>query len=715
MASIVIDAPLRTKTSLRLLILDDSPIDGELMARELVRSHFELSYRRVETESEYLEELERHPPELILADYSMPQFSAERALQMLQELGLAIPFVLVSGTIGEDAAVALIKQGACDYVLKNRLDRLGSVVTRALQGIRKVAYFSMEIALESGIPTYSGGLGVLAGDTIRSAADLQVPMVAVSLLDRKGYFKQRLDQNRWQIEEPVEWNVEHFFEENPARGSVVIEGRVVTLRAWKYEIRGFGGYRVPVYLLDSDLPENSQWDRNLTSALYGGDSYYRLCQEIILGMGGLKMLRALGYDAIERFHMNEGHASLLTLGLLQEEARKGSRSLVEIGDLAAVRQRCIFTTHTPVPAGHDQFPLSQLARVLGVREDFSDIFGPEVALGVFGHRQSNSNHKSVPNENAFLNMTHLALNGSGYVNGVAKRHGEISRLMFAGYQIDAITNGVHVATWASKAFQELYDRYIPDWRQDNFNLRYAESIPQDEVWEAHTRAKKELLRYVKLQTGLNLDPDILTIGLARRFTAYKRPDLIFSDIKRLEEICKDAGRLQIVLSGKAHPGDHEGKLLIQRICALAEALKDKLSIAYLVNYDLDLGKLLTSGVDIWLNTPQPPLEASGTSGMKAALNGVPSLSVLDGWWIEGRIEGVTGWSIGEPQPGQASSSESAHDASSLYQKLENEVIPVFYQQRSHFIEIMRHAIALNGSFFNTQRMLHQYVLRAYFR
>lgn len=481
MANAIVNIPLPAKACLRILIVDDSAIDAQLMAQALVRDRFQLDYTRVDTEREYLSELSRNPPDVILADYSVPGFGATTALQLLQERGLAIPFVVVSGTIGEVAAVSLIKQGACDYVFKDRIERLGAVVTHALLGIRKVAYFSMEIALESGIPTYSGGLGVLAGDTIRSAADLQVPMVAVSLLDRKGYFRQRLDDCGWQLEDPVEWDVEHFLEEMPARAQITLEGRQVNLRAWKYDISGFSGYTVPVYLLDADVPENSRWDRNLTSTLYGGDSYYRLCQEIILGIGGLKMLRALGYDVVERFHMNEGHASLLTFALLQEEARKANRSHIEVGDLAAVRQRCIFTTHTPVPAGHDQFALSLFARVLGFREDLSDIFRPEVASRVFGERRDDGHQRPLADANAVLNMTHLALNTSRYINGVAKRHGEISRLMFAGYQIDAITNGVHVATWASRAFQELYDRHIPDWRQDNFSLRYAESIPKDEV------------------------------------------------------------------------------------------------------------------------------------------------------------------------------------------------------------------------------------------
>jgi len=704
-----------TKTPLRLLIVDDSPGDAELMAAELIRNHFELAWTRVDNESDYMQQIEQHPPELILADYTLPQFSATRALELLQDCGLSIPFVVVSGTIGEQAAVTMIKQGACDYVLKDHLDRLAVVTARALQGIRKIAYFSMEIALESAIPTYSGGLGVLAGDTIRSAADLQVPIVAVSLLHRTGYFKQQLDNTGWQTEEPVEWEVERFLQEMLPRVSVNVEGRIVDLRAWKYDIRGAGGYVVPVYLLDSDVPENGAWDRGLTRALYGGDSYYRLCQEIVLGIGGLRMLRALGHDAIERFHMNEGHASLLTLALLQEEAQKAGRPRIELSDLAAVRQRCIFTTHTPVPAGHDQFSLRLLSRTLGLREDLSDIFCPDVAFRVFGQRHTSAHPASFPDANSVLNMTHLALNTSRYINGVAKRHGEISRLMFAGYQIDAITNGVHVATWASKPFQELYDRHIPDWRQDNFSLRYAESIPKDEVWKAHGEAKGQLLDWVHTQTGLSLDRDVFTIGFARRFTAYKRPDLIFSDVERLKRICRDVGRLQIICAGKAHPCDYDGKLLIQRVCRIQEALKGNLNIAYLVNYDLEIGRMLTSGVDVWLNTPQPPLEASGTSGMKAAVNGVPSLSVLDGWWIEGLIEGITGWSIGEPHQGKAGIAGSSADASSLYRKLEGEIIPIFYEHQDRFVEMMRHAIALNGSFFNTQRMLHQYVLRAYFQ
>lgn len=307
-------------------------------------------------------------------------------------------------------------------------------------------------------------------------------------------------------------------------------------------------------------------------------------------------------------------------------------------------------------------------------------------------------------------MTYLALNLSHYVNGVAKKHGEISRLMFAEYTIDAITNGVHAATWVSEPFQRLYDRYIPGWKQDNFSFRYALSIPGKEVWNAHVQAKHELIEYVRRETNLAMDVDIATIGFARRAATYKRGDLLFTDIERLKTISSKVGPFQVIYAGKAHPQDQGGKELIKRIFQAKEVLKKDVKIAYLENYDMKVGKMMTSGVDLWLNTPQPPLEASGTSGMKAAFNGVPSLSVLDGWWVEGCIEGKTGWSIGEK-----GSADASKDAASLYSKLEEIIVPMFYHGRDRFIDVMLHSIALNGSFFNTQRMMQQYVLNAYFR
>ncbi|MGQ9638739.1 MAG: alpha-glucan family phosphorylase [Thermodesulfobacteriota bacterium] len=561
---------------------------------------------------------------------------------------------------------------------------------------RTIAYFSMEIAIDPMIPTYSGGLGVLAGDTIRAAADLKVPMVAVTLLHRKGYFHQKLSSDGDQLEEPVEWVIEDFLKEMLPKISVMIEGRTVHVRSWMYEVKGIKGFKVPVYFLDADFPENSEWDRTLTHYLYGGDQYYRLCQEVILGIGGVRMLRALGYNQIGRFHMNEGHSSLLTLELLNEMARSLGRTRIEPLDVEKVREKCVFTTHTPVPAGHDKFPLDLVNRVLEYREQFFEM-------------------KDIFCCDGLLNMTYLALNLSRYVNGVAKKHGEVSRLMFAGYAIDAITNGVHAATWISNSFQKLYDHYIPEWRQDNFSLRYALSIQKEEIWRAHQEAKGRLVKLVNREGENLMDANIFTIGFARRATTYKRGDLLFTDIDRLKHISSKVGRFQIVYAGKAHPQDQGGKEIIRQIFQARRALKDEIHIAYLEDYDMELGKIITSGVDLWLNTPEPPMEASGTSGMKAALNGVPSLSVLDGWWIEGCIEGVTGWAIGDWEEKQEKEKDRLKDAFSLYEKLEEKILPLFYIDQDSYIDVMRNSIAINGSFFNTHRMIQEYVLKAYFR
>lgn len=558
---------------------------------------------------------------------------------------------------------------------------------------RKIAYFSMEIGLNPSVPTYSGGLGILAGDTVMAAADMKIPMAAVTLLYRKGYFYQRLEKDGWQKEEPVEWVVEDYARRMEPEVVVTIEGRPVKVAAWEYIVKGITGCTVPVYLLDADLDANAPEDRHLTDTLYGWDQKYRLCQEILLGIGGVRMLRALGHKEIERFHMNEGHASLLTIELLDERFAAGKGKAITPEDVVEVRKQCVFTTHTPVAAGHDKFPMDLVRKV----------FGP---------------HEAFALENVFccdgmLNMTYLAMNLSHYVNGVAKQHGEVSRAMFEGYKIDAITNGVNPSRWTSEHFQKLFDKHIPGWREDNFSLRYALSIPEWEVTEAHLLAKRKLIDYVNQQTNMGMDLEVLTIGFARRMTSYKRPDLLFTDMGRLREICKKAGTIQVVYAGKAHPKDNEGKELIKRVFEAGRQLRNDVKIAYLCNYDINTGLLLTAGVDLWLNTPQPPMEASGTSGMKAALNGVPSLSILDGWWIEGCIEGVTGWAIGEDHHKLTTPADRLKDAGALYEKLEH-VIEVFYKEPARYNAVMAHAIALNGSFFNTQRMMQQYVVKAYF-
>jgi starch phosphorylase len=381
----------------------------------------------------------------------------------------------------------------------------------------------------------------------------------------------------------------------------------------------------------------------------------------------------------------------------------------------------VFTTHTPVPAGHDRFPMEYLTRVFPDQNGFFDLkdaSSADLVKNVLQAERTFPDMQEAARAGASLNMTYLALGLSKYVNGVAKLHGETSRQMFPQVPIEAITNGVHAATWASPAFKELFDRCIPSWREDNYSLRGALGLPPEEVWSSHLIAKHELFEAIRKKTGLSFEPDVFTIGFARRATGYKRADLILSDLDRLRQIVKGAGRFQIVFAGKAHPHDAGGKEIIRRIFHAKKALRKNVTIVFLDEYNLEVGGQITSGVDLWLNTPQFPLEASGTSGMKAALNGVPSLSILDGWWVEGHIEGITGWSIGESRHstgGLAAATDNASEAQSLYAKLENVIIPMFYKERGRYLSVMQHAIAINGSFFNTQRMVQQYVTDAYLR
>ena len=555
-----------------------------------------------------------------------------------------------------------------------------------------VAYFSMEICLEQAIPTYSGGLGVLAGDTLRSFADLNVPVVGVTLLHRKGYFEQHIDAAGHQIEKPVVWRPEAELEAVDVDVTVMIEGRTVHVRPWKYVVRGQTGHEVPVYLLDTALPENSAWDQTLTDYLYGGDNHYRLCQEVVLGMGGAAVLRALGLNGSVHYHLNEGHSALLTLCLLEWQLDGRKPFELDEADVDAARQRCVFTTHTPVPAGHDKFPLDMVRHVLG-----------DEAMTLL--------EKAQCVDDGTLNMTHLALRLSRFVNGVAMKHREVSQGMFPQYPINSITNGVHATTWTSPAMQQLLDEHVPEWRTDNLYLRYAVGIPLAEIRQAHAENKRVLLEEVERRTGIKLDPHAFTIGFARRATPYKRADLIFSDLDRLRHLATAVGPIQIVFGGKAHPNDAGGKELIRRIHEASRQLGDAVKVVYIQNYEMDIAAKIVAGVDLWLNNPMRPLEASGTSGMKAALNGVPSLSVLDGWWIEGHVEGVTGWSIGSTH---AQEGDQSKDAADMYLKLERVILPLYYGLPFAYAEVMRSSISLNGSFFNTQRMVEQYLRNAYF-
>jgi glycogen phosphorylase len=554
-----------------------------------------------------------------------------------------------------------------------------------LQGVlkgQKIAYFSMEIGLRSEIPTYSGGLGVLAGDTIRSASDLNVPLVAVTLVSNKGYFRQILDPSGNQIEHTDEWNPERVMTPLAEEVSVKIQNRDVKVRAWLYTNKSLTGGSVPIIFLDTDVEGNEWDDRRITDCLYGGDQRYRLKQEIVLGIGGVRMLTALGFK-VRKYHMNEGHSSLLALELLRCNGI----------DSTKVKDLCIFTTHTPVAAGHDKFDYVLVEDLIQDKNDID-------TLKKFGGTDR-------------FDTSLFALNLSNYVNGVTKRHSWVSSALYPGYKIHAITNGVHSYTWTSPYFRTLFDRYIPGWANEPELLVRVGGIPDTEVWEAHWSAKKALIDEVNARTGVGMDHEVLTIGFARRMAEYKRATLILSDLQMLRKINK-RGKIQLIFAGKAHPNDGAGKQIIRDLFRTIESLKEEVKIVFLENYDMDLAAKMVAGVDVWLNTPTRPYEASGTSGMKAAHNGVVNFSVLDGWWIEGWIEGVTGWAIG-PQPDEKLSEEEARlaELNDLYNKLYYIIVPMYYERKDEWLKLINNSIGMVAYYFNTHRMMRLYVTYAY--
>lgn len=573
--------------------------------------------------------------------------------------------------------------GAKNAILFGR-DHAHSMLTSMehYTAFRSVGYFSMEIGLCPEIPTYSGGLGVLAGDILKSAADLGVPMVGVTLLYKRGYFAQKMNEAGRQTELPVEWDPSEYMTMLPNRVIININHRPVYIAAWTHILNSSTDYPLPIVFLDTDLPENEPEDRVLTAELYGGDNRYRLCQELILGIGGLRMMRDLGFRNIETFHLNEGHAGFITLELLREQG---------YSNIDKIREKVIFTTHTPVEAGHDFFTYDLINETL--ETSFLQII--KSTIGGSG-----------------LSMTSLALHFSRYVNGVSRKHAEVSRNMFKKDDIDSITNGIHSPTWTSPAFQDLYDAHISDWRDNPTFLTQAMHIPGEDIWKAHMMQKMKLLELVIEETGVELSPDVLTIGFARRAATYKRADLIFSDLRRLLKIGN--GKLQFIFSGKAHPHDDPGKDILQKIWNISGELGNNVPVVFLQNYNIDVAKLLVAGVDVWLNTPMRPYEASGTSGMKCVHNGVPNFSALDGWWIEGWVEDVTGWAIGElPTDINPDIDSSGMDAEDLYNKLEQKIIPKYYYGREDWINIMKNAISLNASYFNTYRAVREYCKKAY--
>ena len=547
---------------------------------------------------------------------------------------------------------------------------------------RTVAYFSMEVGLKASIPTYSGGLGVLAGDILKSAADLGVPIVGVTLLYRKGYFRQSFE-DCLQKALPVEWDPEKQLALLPHEVTVMIEGRIIKVRAWCLELQGRTGFTVPIYFLDTDVEGNSPADRELTWYLYGGDERYRLCQEIILGSGGLRMLRDLGYSNIDDYHLNEGHAAFLALELIREMGYE---------NYDRVREEGIFTTHTPVSAGHDHFSWDLINRVMD---------------GSMAARL----RRMMPTED--VSMTEIALRYSRYINGVSEKHAQVSRTMYGREDVDCITNGIHTLTWVSPEMAEVFTKYIPGWDNAPERLVKAVQIPVEDIRSAHSPAKKRLLDYVEERTGKRLDPGRLTIGFARRVAQYKRVDLVLRDTARLVKAA--AGKVQFIFSGKAHPNDNPAREILRKLlCEAQNMVGIDIPVVFIEDYDMDKAALLVQGVDLWLNNPVRPREASGTSGMKCALNGIPNFSVLDGWWVEGCVEGVTGWSIGpEPKESISDQYDDSVDLDDLLEKLEKVIIPTFYERPREWGEIMRGAIALNASYFNTHRVVREYCEKAY--
>ncbi|MCK4481011.1 MAG: alpha-glucan family phosphorylase [Candidatus Lokiarchaeota archaeon] len=554
-----------------------------------------------------------------------------------------------------------------------------------LKSNTNVAYISMEIAVDSNIPTYSGGLGVLSGDTVRSAADLEIPMVGICLCYSSGYFYQFYNEFGEQKEKEIAWNFYYEFEKVAKPITIKIENKDVLVSAWLYRVIGRSGHILPIYLLTTDIPGNEDWMKKMTGSLYDSTSRWnRIVQEMILGIGGVKLLKSLGFNNIETYHLNEGHGSFATLELYNE-----------LGSIEKVKEKVAFTTHTPVPAGHDRFKQDLVSKVF--------------------EKRMPSEISKLADDNGEFNMTFLGMALSRYRNAVAKKHGDISKKMFPQYEIDYITNGVHLSFWVSKPIRKIFARKWPNWRSNPIVLENAIELDDLDIFDAHIENKFNLINYQKGHSWNLLDEELITIGFARRFATYKRAILIFHDIDRLGKICKN--NIQFIFAGKAHPKDQMGKEYIKKIHESGEYLYDNYGVKVVVmeNYNMDLSHMLVSGVDIWLNTPNRYREASGTSGMKASLNGVLNFSVQDGWWLEGyKRNRLAGWAIGPDDsnpddPGVSNSWDI--DSNVVYETLENKIIPT-YMDHDEWIFRQKNAISL-AAHFNTHRMIEEYAEKAY--
>ncbi|MFX1400178.1 MAG: alpha-glucan family phosphorylase [Promethearchaeota archaeon] len=549
-----------------------------------------------------------------------------------------------------------------------------------------VAYISMEIGIDSNIPTYSGGLGVLSGDTVRSSADLEIPMVAVCLCYSSGYFFQLFNETGEQKEKEVEWNFFYEFDKVEKPICIKIENREVKVSAWLYKVIGQSGHVLPVYLLTTDVEGNELWMKKMTGSLYDSTSKWnRIVQEIILGIGGVRLLNSLGYSNIKTYHLNEGHGSFATIELFKMYKE----------DVKEVKSRVVFTTHTPVPAGHDRFDQSLVDKVFESRI-------PD-KIRKFGE------------DNGQLNMTYLGMNLSRYRNAVSKKHAEITKQMFPKYEIDYITNGIHLPFWISKPFRKIFDRKWPNWKANCSLLQNAIELDDLDIFDAHIKNKFNLISYQKGHSYNLLDEELITIGFAKRFATYKRAVLLFHDIDRLGKICK--GNVQFIFAGKAHPKDEMGKEFIKKVYEAGNYLYDNygVKVVLMENYNMDLSHMLVSGCDIWLNTPERYREASGTSGMKAALNGVLNFSIQDGWWLEGyKMNPLAGWAIGPndknpKDPGVSNSWDI--DSNEIYKILENSIIPT-YLNHDEWLFKCKNAVSL-AAYFNTHRMIEEYAEKAY--
>ncbi|WP_447979872.1 alpha-glucan family phosphorylase [Candidatus Nitrospira bockiana] len=595
-----------------------------------------------------------------------------------------------------------------------------------------IAYFSAEFGLHNSVPIYSGGLGILAGDHCKEASDLGIPIVGLGFMYPQGYFHQRISPEGWQEAhyEPfnrLESPITPALSPSGVPCQVVVEmgSRPVTVLVWQIRCG-----RVTLYLMDTDVPDNAPRDRELSARLYGGDQEVRLCQEILLGIGGVRVLRAVGLQP-SVWHANEGHSAFLTLELYREFVRAGYAHQEAIEQ---VRRRTIFTTHTPVPAGHDVFPFDLMERYfqgyweqVGLSRDQFFEFGQ---------------HPDYPG--AGFNMTALAIRMSAHVNGVSREHGRVTRKMWQHLwpnhaedqvPIRSITNGVHISTWLAPEMNHLYSKYLgPDWTryQDDPALWHrVMEIPDAELWAVRQAMKRKLMGFIReraragwmhqrlqplqvLASGTLLDPEALTLGFARRFATYKRAPLIFHSLNRLQALLHDRWRpVQIIFAGKAHPADEPGRYFIHQVYTYCKDHGLGGHIAFLEDYDMHMAKFLVQGVDVWLNTPRPPMEASGTSGQKAALNGVPNLSVLDGWWQEG-YDGANGWPIPASSHLADWQAQDEHDAECLYRILEHDVVPLYYMRDRDgiprgWIQIVKDAIRTIAPRFCTRRMVKEYM------